>query len=69
MKEGAFGAARRAGERDLPRDSELYDKTNSYTAHISRGGQSLIIDTTEYHPGQLTLEKEDLERILRYMSE
>ncbi len=69
MKEGEFGSFRRIRNRDIPEDSKLYDRTTSYVAHISKNGQRLIIETTEYHPGQLTLDKEDLEKILKYLSE
>ena len=64
MKEGAPGTSRGYRNRELPQDARLYSELNSWTLHISKRDQCLIIDTTDYHSGPLYLTQKDLQLIL-----
>ncbi len=65
MKEGQSGSSSREGKQVFPPDSEKYDSTCSYDFFISKQEQSIMIKTTEYHPGMLYITKSDLEKMIR----
>jgi len=48
----------------MPEDSALELEVGSWRLFLSKKEQTVIIDTTDYHPGLLFLNKEDLERLL-----
>ncbi len=68
MKEGRSGLSRRPREGSLPADAKLWEALNSWDMYISKEDQSLIIETSEYHPGLLFLTKEDLQDIIKALS-
>jgi hypothetical protein len=68
MKEGMSGLSRRPRRGNLPADAKLWEALNSWDMYISKEDQSLIIDTSEYHPGLLCLTREDLEDIIKALS-
>jgi hypothetical protein len=68
MKEGVSGLSRRPRGGKLPPDAKLWEELNSWEMYISKQDQSLIIDTSEYHPGLLCLTSEDLEDIIKALS-
>jgi hypothetical protein len=68
MKEGMSGLSRRPRGGSLPSDAKLWEELNSWEMYISKQDQSLIIETSEYHPGLLCLTREDLEEIIKALS-
>jgi hypothetical protein len=62
------GLSRTPRTGNLPADAKLWESLNSWDMYISKQDQSLIIDTSEYHPGLLSLTKEDLEDIIKALS-
>jgi hypothetical protein len=68
VKEGMSGFSRRPRAGSLPSDAKLWETLNSWDMYISKQDQSLLIDTSEYHPGFLCLTKEDLEDIIKALS-
>jgi hypothetical protein len=68
MKEGMSGSSRRPRGGNLPSDAKLWEELNSWEMYISKQDQSLIIETSEYHPGLLCLTREDLEDIIKALS-
>jgi hypothetical protein len=68
MKEGICGKSRRARGGSLPSDAKLWEELNSWEMYVSKQNQTLIIETSEYHPGLLCLTKKDLYDIIKAMS-
>jgi len=68
MKEGMSGLSRTPRAGNLPADARLWESLNSWDMYISKQDQSLIIDTSEYHPGLLCLTRKDLEDIIKALS-
>jgi len=68
MQEGVSGLSRRVRGGSLPSDAKLWETLTSWDLYISREDQTLIIDTSEYHPGLLSLTRKDLEDILKALS-
>jgi hypothetical protein len=68
MKEGVSGLSRRPRVGTLlPPDAKLWQALDSWDLYISKEDQSLFIDTSEYHPGLLSLTRKDLEDIIKAM--
>jgi hypothetical protein len=68
MREGMSGSSCRPKGGSLPSDAMLWEALDSWDMYISREGQSLIIETREYHPGLLFLTREDLEAVIKALS-
>jgi hypothetical protein len=68
MKEGMSGSSRRPRGENLPADAKLWETLDSWDLYISREDQSLFVDTSEYHPGLLSLTRKDLEDIIKALS-
>ncbi len=64
MKETGPGSGRRSRNGNMPEDSALELEVGSWRLFLSKKEQTVIIDTTDYHPGLLFLNKEDLVRLL-----
>jgi hypothetical protein len=64
MWEGLGGGRRRAAQRKIPQDSQVYSKGGDWCVRVSSEAQCVIFETLDYHPGLLYLSKEDLERML-----
>jgi hypothetical protein len=64
MKEETPGLCRTSRSGRMPEDIEIAHETGSWRLYISKKEQSLIIDTTDYHPGLLFVTREDLKRLL-----
>ncbi len=58
-----------AGNRDtrtplhLPSDTQQYAHSSSYQLYLSHSAKQLILSTIDYHPGQLHLPRQELQRI------
>jgi hypothetical protein len=65
MKEGRPGTSGTTPEKEFPEDAKIYKTLGSWQLRISKAERCLIIDTTDYHPGVLSLTKEDLEQVLK----
>lgn len=68
MQEGMSGSSRRPRAGSLPSDAKLWEALESWEMYVSKEEQSLIIETSEYHPGLLFLTREDLEQIIKALS-
>jgi hypothetical protein len=68
MKEGVSGSSRKPRAGTLPSDAKLWETLESWDLYISKEDQSLFVDTSEYHPGLLSLTRKDLEDIIKAMS-
>lgn len=69
MRESTPGSARRGRSGHMPEDSKLEREVGSWRVFVSRKEQTVIIDTTDYHPGLLCLGRDDLEQLLERMRE
>lgn len=68
MQEGKSGLSRRPRGGTLPSDAKLWEALESWEMYISKEDQSLIIETSEYHPGLLFLTRKDLQDIIEALS-
>ena len=70
MEEKGLGAGTPTGgtKPPMPRDVELVYKTAGYELYFSEATKQVIIQTREYHAGDLYLDAPDLEELLRKIS-
>ena len=68
MQGGMPGLSRNPRGGSLPSDAKLWEALDSWEMYISKEDQSLIIETSEHHPGLLFLTREDLENIIKALS-
>ncbi|MBD3248843.1 hypothetical protein GF336_02245 [Candidatus Woesearchaeota archaeon] len=69
MEEKHIGAYMRDVSFEREEDCELYDETACYKVHTSKAKESVVIHTSDYHPGDLYLSKSDLENLLKKISQ
>lgn len=66
MREGSVGSSNMEGESIAPKDSIMYRELSAYTISFSRETGCFYLDVTEYHPGELEIELNDLEKMLEF---
>jgi hypothetical protein len=67
MREDSPSRSREGPQKQLPQDASVYAELKSWILYISKTDRSLIIDTTDYHPGLLHMTREDLQKILEIL--
>ena len=65
MKEVHSGPHRSSEGQSLPADARLIAQTDAYRVFVSREAGSVIMVTSDYHPGTLQLGPRDLELFAR----
>jgi len=69
MKEFGGGTAARERTRvqDIPPDLEDFDRAGGWLMSYSTSARAFTLEVSDYHPGLLVLDREDLRRMLARM--
>ncbi|MDF1556189.1 MAG: hypothetical protein P1P84_24175 [Deferrisomatales bacterium] len=69
MEEIRKGPHRSGENQSLPTDARLITQSGSYQVFVSQEASSVIIVSSDYHPGPLQLDHRDLERFSYELAE